>query len=147
MRPEQAVVVVTGGNDDIGLQLVTALLEAGHRVAVMDLSDERLPMLASRFPHGILSYRCDVANRAAVRDVVKKVAAEWGRVDVLVNDAALAVFRPLTVGPIRGVLPTPTLPSCTGPSPADPCATGPCAGRAGNRFGCPGARGCSPPLR
>ena len=75
MRPQQAVVVVTGGNDGIGLQLVTALLEAGHRVAVMDLSDERLPMLASRFPHGILSYRCDVANRAAVRDVVKKVAA------------------------------------------------------------------------
>lgn len=80
------VVIITGANSGIGLGLARALIELGARVACLDLHGDNLS--------GLWFLRCDVTDYAQVRNAVAAVVDKWGRVDVLVNNACLAVFAP-----------------------------------------------------
>ena len=84
-RQEQ-VVVVTGANSGIGLALARALHADGRRVAGLDLAGDQLA--------GLRFERCDVTDPSAVDAAIDAVVRDWGRVDVLVNNACLAVFAP-----------------------------------------------------
>jgi NAD(P)-dependent dehydrogenase (short-subunit alcohol dehydrogenase family) len=93
-------IVLTGGNNGIGLAMTRALLEMGDRVAALDLSLENLePSHPSLLP-----LFCDVTDRAQVQSAVDEVTRRWGGVDVLVNNACLALFKPFaerTIDDIR----------------------------------------------
>ncbi|OFW63315.1 MAG: short-chain dehydrogenase [Actinobacteria bacterium RBG_13_63_9] len=80
------VVILTGANNGIGLGLAKALAAHGFRLACLDLSGENLS--------GLRFFMCDVADPAQVEAAVIAVVAEWGRVDILVNNACLAIFAP-----------------------------------------------------
>jgi NAD(P)-dependent dehydrogenase (short-subunit alcohol dehydrogenase family) len=82
----QRVVIITGANNGIGLGLAKALRSGGDRVACLDLSGENLAELPF--------YPCDVTDPAQVATAVAGVLSAWGRVDVLVNNACLAIFCP-----------------------------------------------------
>ena len=69
------VAVVTGGEGQLGGEIVGALEERGARVAAFDLQNER--------------FRVDVTDRAAVDAATEQVVREWGTPHVLVNAAAL----------------------------------------------------------
>jgi NAD(P)-dependent dehydrogenase (short-subunit alcohol dehydrogenase family) len=69
------VAVVTGGEGQLGGEIVRALEERGARVAVFDLQSEQ--------------FRVDVTDRAAVDAATEEVVREWGTPHVLVNAAAL----------------------------------------------------------
>jgi NAD(P)-dependent dehydrogenase (short-subunit alcohol dehydrogenase family) len=69
------VAVVTGGEGQLGSEVVRALEERGARVAVFDLEAER--------------YRVDVTDRSAVDAATEEVVREWGTPHILVNAAAL----------------------------------------------------------
>lgn len=84
--PAEQVVVVTGANSGIGLALVRALHADGWRVAGLDLVGDRLA--------GLRFERCDVTDPAAVDAAIDAIVRDWGRIDVLVNNACLAVFSP-----------------------------------------------------
>lgn len=77
-------VLITAANNGIGLGLAKALSARGSLVAGLDLSTENLA--------GITSYVCDVTDPDRTRAVVDQIAAEWGRIGVLVNNACLAVY-------------------------------------------------------
>jgi NAD(P)-dependent dehydrogenase (short-subunit alcohol dehydrogenase family) len=81
-------IVITGANNGIGLSMAKSLLEMGDRVAALDLSvshlDESNPNL--------LTFVCDVTDAQRVKAVVGEIIAKWGSVDILVNDACLALF-------------------------------------------------------
>ncbi|RWZ68227.1 SDR family oxidoreductase [Labedella populi] len=75
------VAVVTGGASGIGAAIAARLAEGGARVGVLDLaesSDER---------H--LSVRADVSDDASVRAAVQRVVDEFGRLDIVVNNAGI----------------------------------------------------------
>jgi NAD(P)-dependent dehydrogenase (short-subunit alcohol dehydrogenase family) len=78
------VVVITGANDGIGLGLARALAAEGCRVACLDLSGENLSDLWFR--------PCDVTDPAQVEAAITAVIAQWGQIDVLVNNACVAVL-------------------------------------------------------
>lgn len=84
------IIVLTGANNGIGLALTQALLEMGDRVAALDLSlenlDETHPNLLCRV--------CDVTDPKLVQSVVDEVIQLWGSVDILINNACLALFKP-----------------------------------------------------
>lgn len=76
------VAVVTGGGSGIGAAIVAELAARGARVAAFDLDP-------SAAPDGVLRVRADVSDDASVRAGVDAVVAEWGRLDVLVNNAGI----------------------------------------------------------
>ncbi len=84
------VVIVTGAGNGIGLAMARTLLEMGDRVAALDLSVANLEGNSN-----LLSRCCDVRNPADVDAAVQERASRWGVVDVLVNNACLALFKPL----------------------------------------------------
>ncbi len=76
------VAVVTGGASGIGAAVVERLLAEGARIGVLDLD----PGGAHR---EALAVRADVTDDASVRAAVDRVLGEWGRLDVLVNNAGI----------------------------------------------------------
>ncbi len=88
------VVIVTGAGKGIGLHMTAALLEDGYRVAGLDMSLGCLQVLEEGYRESLLALRCDVTDDAQVQQAVSAVVDAWGRIDVLVNNACLALFRP-----------------------------------------------------
>jgi len=80
------VVLITGANNGIGLGLARAVSGLGSRVACLDLAGESLS--------GLWYLQCDVTEAAQVEACVAAVIAKWGRIDILVNNACLALFAP-----------------------------------------------------
>ena len=91
------VAVVTGGARGIGLGIAKWFLAHGHRVALLDIDNETLTRTAGDLndPVNVLAIHCDVSNPQQVRSSVEMVAATFGRIDALVNNAGVAVFKPI----------------------------------------------------
>ena len=83
-RFTERVALVTGGSNGLGRAIAGAFLEEGARVGILDLAD------ASFFAghDDVAAIVGDVADPAVVADAVETVAKRFGKVDVLVNDAA-----------------------------------------------------------
>jgi len=83
-RFEDRVALVTGGANGLGRAIAGAFLDEGARVGILDLVE------ASTFAgrHDVLPLVGDVADSAVAAGAVAKVAERFGRIDVLVNDAA-----------------------------------------------------------
>jgi hypothetical protein len=94
--------VVTGAGRGIGRAIAARLLDDGWAVAGLDVSAEGRAATASALTgRGELAMvDCDVADEASVRRAMDAVRARFGRIDALVNDAALADPE---VGPIEAL--------------------------------------------
>src|SRR5215471_15457195 len=96
-----AVALVTGGNGGLGQRICHKLAEEGAHVAVMyaqsrDQAEGVARELASRHQISAAAFACDVTDEAAVQQVVCEVTGRFGRLDILVNDAAYNVAIPFT---------------------------------------------------
>ena len=84
-------VLVTGGASGIGEGLVEAFVAQGARVAFCDIADDAAAGLVARLglgaAHPPVYRRCDLTDVEAVRALVAGVEAEFGGLDVLVNNA------------------------------------------------------------
>jgi NADP-dependent 3-hydroxy acid dehydrogenase YdfG len=86
--------VVSGASSGIGAATARALALAGARIAVGARRVERVEALARELPgEGHLALPLDVTDAASCRSFVDAVAAAFGRVDLLVNNAGLALGR------------------------------------------------------
>lgn len=92
MKVRDKVVVVTGAGSGIGRELVLCLLSRGARVAGVDLNPDTLNEtagLASGFENGFTGFIADIADRTAVQKLPEQVAAHFGAVDGLINNAGI----------------------------------------------------------
>jgi NADP-dependent 3-hydroxy acid dehydrogenase YdfG len=99
LRLAGQVAVVTGAGRGIGRAVATALARAGAGVALAARSAVELEAVAREIGQAGGRARAvptDVRQEAAVEALARRVLAEWGRVDVLVNAAGLASFAPVT---------------------------------------------------
>ncbi|MBK6686746.1 MAG: SDR family oxidoreductase [Deltaproteobacteria bacterium] len=89
----EKVAVVTGSLGLLGRQHCMALAEAGANVVVADVSKEGTADFAStltqKYGKRALGLGFDVSNKASVEGAVAEVLSAFGRVDVLVNNAAI----------------------------------------------------------
>ena len=96
---EERVAIVTGGAIGIGAHYVKALAAEGARVAIADIAspDAVLTEVAGLddAPE-IEAYATDVSEESSVAKTVSAVVARWGRIDILVNNAALYSTLPPT---------------------------------------------------
>ncbi|HLZ02784.1 MAG TPA: SDR family oxidoreductase, partial [Bradyrhizobium sp.] len=88
-----AVALVTGGNGGLGQRICHALAQEGAHVAIMyarsrEQAEGVAGELASRYQIKSQAFACDITDGAAVGRLVGEVTQAFGRLDVLVNDAA-----------------------------------------------------------
>lgn len=99
MRFEGRVAVVTGGGSGIGRATALRLAREGASVAVLDVDHGRASATAQTITDAsgdARAWQADVAATADVRSATAAVIDHWQRIDVLVNNAAIAVADELT---------------------------------------------------
>jgi len=94
MRLHGKVAVITGGAAGIGFAYAKRFLGEGARVAVADIADPGPAVEKLDAAGRALGVRTDVSDETSVRAMVETTLARFGRIDVLVNNAA--VFATLT---------------------------------------------------
>ena len=85
-RLEDKIAIVTGGGQGIGQAIAGKLAAEGASVVVTDLDEASARETAGALP-GTLAIRADVTDRQGVQAMVSRVVEQFGRVDVLVNNA------------------------------------------------------------
>ena len=97
-RLDDRVAIVTGGAKGIGLSYSTALAEAGAKVVVADIDSgavrETAARLTEEFPGRIMGIELDVTKRPSIDAMVAATEERWGRIDILVNNAAIFAVLP-----------------------------------------------------
>lgn len=85
------IFVVTGGGNGIGREVVLQLLEAGAKVAALDISEAHLAETAKLANKGdaLKTYVCDISNQGQVNEVRDAVLADFNHVDGLLNVAGI----------------------------------------------------------
>jgi NAD(P)-dependent dehydrogenase (short-subunit alcohol dehydrogenase family) len=85
---EGRVVVVTGANRGIGRAVAEAAATEGAQVAVVGRDAAAGRETVSALPQGCSDwFACDVTDQAQIACMVEEVAARWGRIDAIVNNA------------------------------------------------------------
>jgi NAD(P)-dependent dehydrogenase (short-subunit alcohol dehydrogenase family) len=95
MRLSNKVAVITGGAAGIGLAYAKRFVTEGARVVVADIVDPLDAVEKLGPPERALGMRTDVSDMGSVRAMVEAALGRFGRIDVLVNNAAVfASLRP-----------------------------------------------------
>lgn len=89
------VVIVTGGTRGIGLATVKAFLDNGARVALcgsrQETVDKAIGELMGINPeYSVKGFAPNLMNMNEISDMISKVIEEWGKVDVLINNAGIS---------------------------------------------------------
>jgi pyridoxal 4-dehydrogenase len=87
---DSRVAIVTGGAQGIGKAIVDKLADEGAIVVVADINGDGAERAA---PDGGLGLRVDVSQEDDVRRAVDETVSRFGRLDILVNDAAIVPFN------------------------------------------------------
>ncbi len=103
-RLQDKVAIVTGAAQGIGATYAKALAAEGAKVVVSDVLDcsEIAGVIGKEYQGAeVLALNTDVSDEAACNEMVAKTVERFGRVDIMVSNAAL--FGNLTPGPFEGI--------------------------------------------
>jgi len=97
MKLESRTAIVTGARRGIGRAIALALAKEGANVVVSDISQEDCQKVVTEIG-GLgrrgLALKCDVASGAEVEEMVRTTVAEFGKLDILINNAGVIAFKP-----------------------------------------------------
>jgi NAD(P)-dependent dehydrogenase (short-subunit alcohol dehydrogenase family) len=85
-------ILVTGGNRGLGRAYVEAILNgpkaSTYRIIITARSEEAAKTAARKLSEGqVTGHGCDIENEEQVDKLVKAVESEYGRIDILINNA------------------------------------------------------------
>ncbi|MBT8405407.1 MAG: SDR family oxidoreductase [Gemmatimonadetes bacterium] len=89
------VALVTGGTEGIGTAVAADLARAGAQVVITSRSLDKARAAAAEISGDVTGLACDVRDFAACRALMAEIGDRWGRLDVLVNNAGLGIFKPI----------------------------------------------------
>ena len=99
MRLKDKVAIVTGGSSGIGLAAARRLGAEGARIVIASQNKERIEAAAERVRKEdgveVLGLECDVSSEAQVGAVVDATFERFGRLDIVVNNAGMMLFKKL----------------------------------------------------
>ncbi len=85
------IILVTGATAGFGESITRRFVENGHKVIATGRRQERLQSLKDELGDSVLTLQLDVRNRAAIEQALDSLPAAWRDIDVLVNNAGLAL--------------------------------------------------------
>ena len=94
MRIKNSNVLISGGASGIGLRTANELIKRGAKVSVLDNNKVALKKLKLKGTH-INAIVCDLTNTSEVEKCVQKVLNDFGKIDILINNAAIMNSAPL----------------------------------------------------
>ncbi|HUJ89242.1 MAG TPA: SDR family NAD(P)-dependent oxidoreductase [Syntrophorhabdales bacterium] len=111
MKFDGKVAIVTGGSRGIGRAIAAGFAKEGASVVVAaktEVENPQMPGTIHKTAEEIrslggraLAIKCDVTNEQNVAEMVERTLAEFGRVDVLVNNAGTAFYFPVIETPLK----------------------------------------------
>jgi NAD(P)-dependent dehydrogenase (short-subunit alcohol dehydrogenase family) len=93
MKLKDQIAIVTGAGRNIGEETSKLLASEGAKVAVVDMDKARGEKVAAdivKAGGNAMGFVVDVSVAADIEKLVKDVVAKWGRIDILVNNAAIS---------------------------------------------------------
>jgi NAD(P)-dependent dehydrogenase (short-subunit alcohol dehydrogenase family) len=84
--------LITGSSRGLGRSLTAAVLAAGDRVAATTRNPLHLKALAAQYPDSLYPLKLDVTSQVQIMAAVNNTIGKFGRIDVLVNNAAYGVI-------------------------------------------------------
>lgn len=93
MKLDGQVAIITGAGRNIGEETAKLLASEGARVAVVDMDKERGEQVAMKIREAggdATRFVADIASEADMRQLVQDVVKRWGKIDILVNNAAIS---------------------------------------------------------
>ena len=85
------IVLITGASAGFGAAMARSFVQAGHRVIATARRKDKLDALTAELGPALLAVELDVTDAAAVAALPTQLPAQWAQVDVLVNNAGLAL--------------------------------------------------------
>ena len=98
-RLEGKIAIITGAADGIGLAISQAFAKEGATVVMGDINDLKCNEEADKILNQnqkALSLLCDVGETDSVKRMVKTCIENYGRIDILINNAAIAISGNIT---------------------------------------------------
>ena len=97
MRLKDKAALITGGGRGIGAATAFVFAEEGARVGIVDIRDEDLKEVAAEAGEKGFEFKTfvgDISKKDQIERVMEEFIQEFGRIDVLVNNAGIAISRP-----------------------------------------------------
>ena len=88
-RLDGKIALVTGASSGIGAQTVKLFSSLGAKVIAAARREDRLQDLANQYPN-VMAVKCDVGVEADCKNVVDTVINEFGKIDILINNAGIS---------------------------------------------------------
>jgi NAD(P)-dependent dehydrogenase (short-subunit alcohol dehydrogenase family) len=88
IRLDGKVAVITGGAGGIGAATARLMTARGARVVIADIAGDRAQAIAAELP-GALALVLDLEHQSSIKAMIAEVVAHFGKIDILVNNAAL----------------------------------------------------------
>lgn len=85
------IIFVTGATAGFGTAITRKFIQAGHRVIASGRRQDRLEALKAELGESVHTVTFDVCDRQSVESAIAALPADWCHVDVLVNNAGLAL--------------------------------------------------------
>ena len=102
-RLEGTVALVTGASSGIGEATAVALAAEGATLAVAARRGDRLELLEERLGNDtqVLVVETDITDEAAARGMVESTVREFGRLDIVINNAGVMLLGPIVDAPVE----------------------------------------------
>jgi len=97
MDLKDKVVIITGARRGMGRAHALKMAKAGAKVVVSDISQEDCEGVVEEIKKSggeAMAVKCDVGKKEEVEQMVKAAVDQWGKIDVLVNNAGICQFKP-----------------------------------------------------
>lgn len=96
---QDRVVIVTGGSSGIGLSTALRFASGGARIVLADRNEQAgqaaVGQIKAAGAPGAVALACDVGVEEQVESAITRVIDQFGRLDVIVNNAGIMIFKPL----------------------------------------------------
>ena len=98
MRLKDKVAIITGGATGIGLAITNAYLQEGAKVVIASYNGDETKRVANelneKYSGNVIGVKCDVKSTEDVKNVVETTIKEFGKIDVLINNAGITNAKP-----------------------------------------------------